>query len=43
MRVRSLGCEIEKRRDPRNRDLGFEIPSVSAELLEKYNRERRSD
>jgi len=36
--VRSLGYEIEPRRDSRGRDLGFEIRGVSDELLERYSR-----
>ena len=35
--VRSLGYEIESRRDSRGRDLGFEIRGVSSELLERYS------
>lgn len=35
--VRSLGYEIESRRDSRGRDLGFEIRGVSGELLERYS------
>jgi conjugative relaxase-like TrwC/TraI family protein len=35
--VRSLGYEIEPRRDSRGRDLGFEIRGVSHELLERYS------
>jgi conjugative relaxase-like TrwC/TraI family protein len=35
--VRSLGYEIETRRDLRGRDLGFEIRGVSDELLERYS------
>lgn len=35
--VRSLGYEIEARRDSRGRDLGFEIRGVSDALLEKYS------
>lgn len=35
--MRSLGYEIEARRDPRGRDLGFEIRGVSDELLERYS------
>ena len=35
--VRSLGYEIEPRRDSRGRDLGFEIRGVSNELLERYS------
>ncbi|HEV2323450.1 MAG TPA: MobF family relaxase [Terracidiphilus sp.] len=35
--VRSLGYEIEPRRDSRGRDLGFEIRGVSDELLERYS------
>jgi hypothetical protein len=34
--VRGLGYEIEPRRDSKGRDYGFEISSVSDELLEKY-------
>ena len=35
--VRSLGYEIEDRRDNRGRDLGFDIKGVSGQLLEKYS------
>lgn len=35
--VRSLGYEIESRRDSRGRDYGFEIRGVSNELLERYS------
>lgn len=35
--VRSLGYEIDSRRDSRGRDLGFEIRGVSDELLERYS------
>lgn len=35
--VRSLGYEIETRRDSQGRDLGFEILGVSEELLQKYS------
>ena len=35
--VRSLGYEIEDRRNSRGRDLGFDIQGVSGELLEKYS------
>ena len=35
--VRSLGYEIEDRRDHRGRDLGFDIKGVSGQLLEKYS------
>ena len=35
--VRSLGYEIQDRRDNRGRDLGFDIKGVSGELLEKYS------
>jgi conjugative relaxase-like TrwC/TraI family protein len=35
--VRSLGYEIESRRDSRGRDYGFEIRGFSNELLEKYS------
>src|SRR5216684_6427026 len=35
--VRSLGYEIEDRRSSRGKNLGFEIKSVSDELLEKYS------
>lgn len=35
--VRSLGYDIESRRDARGRDYGFEIRGVSDELLEKYS------
>ena len=35
--VRSLGYEIEPRRNSRGRDLGFEIRGVSDELLERYS------
>ena len=34
--VRSLGYEIEDRRDARGRDAGFEIRGVSDCLLERY-------
>lgn len=36
--VRSLGYEIEPRRDSHGRDLGFEIRGVSQDLLERYSR-----
>ncbi len=35
--VRSLGYEIEPRRDSKGRDHGFEIRGVSNELLERYS------
>jgi conjugative relaxase-like TrwC/TraI family protein len=35
--VRSLGYEIERRRDSHGRDRGFEIRGVSDELLERYS------
>jgi conjugative relaxase-like TrwC/TraI family protein len=35
--VRSLGYEIEPRRDAKGRDHGFEIRGVSEELLERYS------
>jgi conjugative relaxase-like TrwC/TraI family protein len=35
--MRSLGYEIEPRRDSHRRDLGFEIRRVSDELLERYS------
>jgi hypothetical protein len=35
--VRSLGYEIEDRRDARGRDAGFEIRGISDELLTKYS------
>lgn len=35
--VRSLGYEIEPRRDSHGRDLGFEIRGVSNDLLERYS------
>ena len=35
--VRSLGYEIEPRRDSKGRDHGFEIRGVSEELLERYS------
>src|SRR5215469_2209773 len=35
--VRSLGYEIENRRDARGRDCGFEITGVSDTLLEKFS------
>ena len=35
--VRSLGYEIEDRRGPKGKDLGFEIKGVSEELLAKYS------
>jgi conjugative relaxase-like TrwC/TraI family protein len=35
--VRSLGYEIEQRRDSKGRDHGFEICGVSNQLLEKYS------
>ncbi|WP_263349693.1 MobF family relaxase [Acidicapsa acidisoli] len=35
--VRGLGYEIESRRDPRGRDLGFEIRGVPNGLLERYS------
>src|SRR5215470_6200893 len=39
--VRSLGYEIENRRDARGRDRGFEIRGVSEELLAKYSQRSR--
>ena len=35
--VRALGYEIEDRRSPKGKDLGFEIKGISDELLEKYS------
>jgi len=35
--VRSLGYEIENRRDGKGKDLGFEIKGVSQELLDQYS------
>ncbi|MGA3241108.1 MAG: MobF family relaxase [Bryobacteraceae bacterium] len=35
--VRTLGYEIENRRDARGRDVGFEIRGVAAELLAKFS------
>lgn len=35
--VRSIGYEIESRRDSRGRDLGFEISGVPKDLLERYS------
>ncbi len=35
--VRSLGYEVEDRRDSKGKDLGFEIKGVSHELIEKYS------
>jgi len=35
--VRSLGYEVEDRRDAKGKDLGFEIKGVSHELIEKYS------
>ena len=35
--VRSLGYEVEDRRDAKGKDLGFEIRGVSSELIEKYS------
>jgi conjugative relaxase-like TrwC/TraI family protein len=39
--VRSLGYEIENRRDEKGRDRGFEIRGVSQELLTKYSQRSR--
>jgi conjugative relaxase-like TrwC/TraI family protein len=39
--VRSLGYEIENRRDAKGRDRGFEIRGVSEELLTKYSQRSR--
>jgi conjugative relaxase-like TrwC/TraI family protein len=39
--VRSLGYEIENRRDAKGRDGGFEIRGVSDELLTKYSQRSR--
>jgi conjugative relaxase-like TrwC/TraI family protein len=39
--VRSLGYEIEDRRDARGRDAGFEIRGVSDSLLERYSQRSR--
>ena len=39
--VRSLGYEIENRRDAKGRDRGFEIRGVSDELLTKYSQRSR--
>ena len=35
--VRSLGYEIENRRDHKGKDLGFEIKGISQELLDHYS------
>jgi hypothetical protein len=35
--VRSLGYEIENRRDAKGRDSGFEIHGISEDLLSKYS------
>jgi conjugative relaxase-like TrwC/TraI family protein len=35
--VRSLGYEIEPRRDSKGKDYGFEMRGVSNELLERYS------
>lgn len=35
--VRSLGYEIENKRDQKGKDLGFEIKGVSQELLDRYS------
>ena len=39
--VRSLGYEIENRREAKGRDCGFEIQGVSAALLRKYSQRSR--
>ena len=39
--MRSLGYEIENRRDAKGRDCGFEIRGVSDELLTKYSQRSR--
>ena len=36
--VRDLGYEIERRRDKRGRDVGFDIKGVSDDVLEKFSR-----
>ena len=35
--VRGMGYEIEPHRDPKGKDLGFEIRGISTELLERYS------
>jgi conjugative relaxase-like TrwC/TraI family protein len=35
--VRALGYKIDQRRDPRGRDLGFEIRGVADVLLDRYS------
>jgi conjugative relaxase-like TrwC/TraI family protein len=35
--VRALGYEVEDRRSPKGKDLGFEINGISQELLERYS------
>ena len=39
--VRSLGYEVEARRDSRGRDQGFEIRGIPDELLKKYSQRSR--
>jgi conjugative relaxase-like TrwC/TraI family protein len=39
--VRSLGYEIEAKRDSRGKDQGFEIRGISGELLTKYSQRSR--
>jgi ATP-dependent exoDNAse (exonuclease V) alpha subunit len=39
--VRSLGYEIENRRDARGRDVGFEIRGIPEALLQKYSQRSR--
>jgi conjugative relaxase-like TrwC/TraI family protein len=41
LKVRSLGYEIENRRDSKGRDCGFEIRGVSQELLDRFSQRSR--
>ena len=41
LQVRSLGYEIENRRDSKGRDCGFEIRGVSQQLLDKFSQRSR--
>ena len=41
LQVRSLGYEIENRRDSKGRDCGFEIRGVSQELLDRFSQRSR--
>ncbi len=41
LQVRSLGYEIENRRDSKGRDCGFEIRGVSQQLLDRFSQRSR--